>query len=293
MNAFLRPARRFEPKAQLARLPAPHSVFIAVPLAAHSAAFNASGWTRARQARPEVRDIRALAPPRPPCYGRPMPDQAADPRAAILEATMRLAAQRPFAEITLREIAGGAGLTLLQFRDAFPSKGAVLGALSRKLDRETLSYSYDFRADDGPQERLFAVLSRRLDAMAPYKAGLKGVRDWLRADWAAALEVNKLALNAMRFCCEAAEVPLSGFEAVKLQGLALAWARVVDVWLADGEADSTKALAALSAELSRGARAVSGLDAVRKVVAPALSRLREGFNRKPETAEGDDLATPL
>ena len=222
-----------------------------------------------------------------------MPDQAADPRAAILEATMRLAAQRPFGEITLREIAAEAGLSLLQFRDAFPSKGAVLGALSRKFDRETLGVTYDFRADDGPQERLFAVLSRRLDAMAPYKAGLKSVRYWLRADWAAALEVNKLALNAMRFCCEAADVPLGGFEGVKLQGLALAWTRVVDVWLTDDEPDSTRALAALSAELSRGGRAVSGIDAVQKAVAPVLSRLRDGFRRAPEAAQGDDLSTPL
>jgi len=220
-----------------------------------------------------------------------------DPRSRIVEATMRLAARRPFGEIAIRDIAAEAGVSLLQFRDAFPSKGAVLAALSRMIDRETLSVDYAFRPEDGPHERLFAVLSRRLDALGPYRDGLKSVRGWLSADWSAALEINKLEINAMRFVCEAAGVETGGALAnIKLQGLALAWMRVVDVWLNDDEPGQVRALAALNAELSRGERAVAGLDNVAKVFDPAMARLREGFARPGATRDEkahEDLSTPL
>jgi AcrR family transcriptional regulator len=221
-----------------------------------------------------------------------------DIRARIVEAMMRIAAERPFGDIALRDIAAEAGVTLLQFRDAFPSKGAALAGLSRMIDHETLSVDYAFGADDTAQDRLFAVLSRRLDALGPYREGLKSVRAWLLTDWAAALELNKLNVNAMRFACEAAGVETGGALAnLKLQGLALAWARVVDIWL--GEDGHTRALGALSAELSRGERAVAGLDGIERLLKPALTRMREGFRKKNASEPAsdrhneDDLATPL
>jgi len=225
------------------------------------------------------------------------PQTAGDVRSRIVEATMRLAAGHPFADIAIRDIAAQAGVSLLQFRDAFPSKGAVLGALSRMIDRETLSVDYAFRPEDGPHERLFAVLSRRLEALGPYRDGLKSVRAWLLSDWSAALEVNKLEVNAMRFVCEAAGVETGGALAnVKAQGLALAWMRVIDVWLTDDEPGQVRSLAALNAELSRGERAVAGLEGVAKVFAPAMARLREGFSRpapKADAGADEDLSTPL
>jgi hypothetical protein len=53
----------------------------------------------------------------------------------------------------------------------------------------------------------------------------------------------------------------------------------------------------LSAELSRGERAVGGLDGIERAIGPALARLGEAFKPKKkaddETAGEDDLATPL
>jgi AcrR family transcriptional regulator len=222
----------------------------------------------------------------------------ADIRTRIVEATMHLAATHPFEELTISEIAAEAGVTLLEFRDAFPSKGAVLAGLSRMIDRQTLGVDYAFRENETAQDRLFAVLSRRLDALGPYRAGLRSVRRWLRKDWASAVEINRLNVNAMRFACEAARVPAGGaFAGLKLQGLALAWARVLDVWLNDEEDSGTRALGVLSAELARGERAVAGLDGVERVISPALGRLGDAFKTAKkagdETAGDDDLATRL
>jgi AcrR family transcriptional regulator len=61
-----------------------------------------------------------------------------DKRKAIVEALMDLAAKRSWHEIEINDVAKAANVSLAEFRDLFPSKGAVLGALSRMIDRQVL-----------------------------------------------------------------------------------------------------------------------------------------------------------
>ena len=63
---------------------------------------------------------------------------APPPREAAVEALMRLAAEQPWSDIEIGDIAREAGLTLAELRDLFPSKGAVLGGLTRIIDRKVL-----------------------------------------------------------------------------------------------------------------------------------------------------------
>ena len=49
-------------------------------------------------------------------------------RDRIVDALMELAAEQPFGDVTVSAIAERAGVSLADFRDAFPSKGAVLAA---------------------------------------------------------------------------------------------------------------------------------------------------------------------
>ena len=50
----------------------------------------------------------------------------ADARGKIVDALMELAAERRFEDISVRDICKTAGVSLADFREAFPSKGAVL-----------------------------------------------------------------------------------------------------------------------------------------------------------------------
>ena len=52
-----------------------------------------------------------------------------------------LAAERDWDQIELTDIADKASVTLLQLRDAFPSKGAILGGFARLIDKKVLSDS--------------------------------------------------------------------------------------------------------------------------------------------------------
>ena len=68
---------------------------------------------------------------------RPAADDVGD-RQAIVEALMRLAAERPWREIEVADVAHEAGISLGELRDHFPSKGAILAAFSRRIDRIVL-----------------------------------------------------------------------------------------------------------------------------------------------------------
>src|ERR1700689_2684243 len=92
-----------------------------------------------------------------------------DTRGKIVDALMELAAERRFEAISLRDIFKTAGVSLADFRDAFPSKGAGLAGFTRRIDRAGLGEHGDELADETPRERLFDILMRRLEAMAPYR----------------------------------------------------------------------------------------------------------------------------
>lgn len=226
------------------------------------------------------------------------------PRDAIVDALMELAAEREWADISVSDIAERAGVSLAVFRDAFPSKGAVLAGLSRKIDTIVLSKSSQDLKDEVPKERLFDVLMRRLDAMAPYRLGLQGVADWLRQDPLAAAALNRTAVNSMRFMLEAAGIGTEGQTgALKIQGLVLAWSRVLGVWLKDEDPSLAKTMAALDRELTRGETLAARVDDMGRLLTPARliaqglmragRRMREGGGRDRKAEAYDaDAATP-
>ena len=211
---------------------------------------------------------------------------AADPRSRIVDALMALASEQPFEEITISAISAKAGVSLADFRDYFPSKGAVLAGFSKRIDRIVLQGQTDELATEDPKERLFDVLMRRLDAMSPYREGLREVTQWLRREPLSALAVNQVVVNSMRFMLEAAGIESEGGAgALKLQGLALAWARVMDVWLNDEEPELSKTMAALDRELTRGERIVARVDSFERFAGPLKALTRAAFETRRRAAE--------
>ncbi|MGE3248331.1 MAG: TetR/AcrR family transcriptional regulator [Beijerinckiaceae bacterium] len=192
-----------------------------------------------------------------------------DKRTKIVEALMALAAEQPWENIAMTDVALRAGLTLADFRDCFPSKGAVLGGFSRMIDRKVLEAANDDLLGEPARDRLFDVLMRRLDAMAPYREGLREVRKWMRRDPVSAMALNQVAINSMRFMLEAANIECEGpAGALKLQGLVLAWGRILDVWFEDDTERFDRTMAALDRELERGGRLAQRVDDLDRIAAP-------------------------
>ena len=117
-------------------------------------------------------------------------EKKGDPRARIVDALLALAAERRFEEISIADIAGRAEVSFADFRDAFPSKGAILGGFARRIDRAALSGGDANLDHASKRDRLFDALMRRLDAMAPYRDALREIVAWLKRDPAAALAIR-------------------------------------------------------------------------------------------------------
>ena len=205
------------------------------------------------------------------------------PKDAIIEALMELAGERTWEDISISDVATRANLSLADFRDAFPSKGAVLAGLSRKIDRTVLEGTSDDLMGEPAKERLFDVLRRRLDAMAPYKLGLEGVAEWVGRAPMAAAAINRLELNSMRFMLEAAGIESEGpVGAFKLQGLVLLWGRILRTWFRDDDPGLAETMSQLDKELTRGGKIVGRAEDLNRLASPLFSLARAMFERRPD-----------
>ena len=77
------------------------------------------------------------------------------------------------------DIAQEAGLGLVEMRDLYPSKGAILDGFIRVIDKRVIAGTTEDLAGEPARERIFDVVMRRLDAMAPYKRALRRIEDAL------------------------------------------------------------------------------------------------------------------
>ena len=205
----------------------------------------------------------------------------ANPKDAIIAALLELAGERNWEDISLTDVATRAHVSLGVFRDLFPSKGAVLSAFMRKIDREVLDGIGDDLADEPPKEKLFDVLMRRLDVLAPYRLGLEGISEWATRDPLAAAVINRLMLNSMRFMLEAAGIDSEGPVGIlKLQGLAMAWRRVMQTWFSDDDPGLAATMAALDRELTRGGKLVARAEDLSRLTSPLASIARALFERR-------------
>ncbi|MCJ2083822.1 TetR/AcrR family transcriptional regulator [Methylobacterium sp. J-090] len=227
----------------------------------------------------------------------PKPSSKPSPREAAVAALMRLAAEQPWNDIEVGDIAREAGLTLAEFRDLFPSKGAVLGGLAKILDRKVLEGDATDLAEEPTRERLFDVLMRRLDAMTPYKDALRRISYALRGDPLSMLALNGVALNSHRFMLAAAGINTEGpLGRLKLQGVVVAFARTVEVWLHDDDPALARTMAKLDKEIRNGERFMERADDARRLTAPfrALGRsLMDRGARRRSGTRNEDEGNPL
>jgi AcrR family transcriptional regulator len=218
-------------------------------------------------------------------------------RDAVIDALMRLAAERPWDDIELVDIAEAAGIGLAELRDLFPSKGAVLGAFSRRIDREVLEGTTDDLTGEPARERIFDVLMRRLDALTPYKRALRRIVNALRQDPLSLAALNRSALNSMRYMLAAARISTEGsLGGLKLQGAVVVFSNTLQTWLEDDDPTLARTMARLDRELRRGERVLERAEDLRTLLTPFRvfgQALRDRRNlrrreRRRERFEGED-----
>src|ERR1700677_5033195 len=86
------------------------------------------------------------------------------------EAALALAAERPWREVSLREVAERAGVDFAELYAKAPAKPLLVLRLSQKLDRAALATAAT-RSDD-VHDRLFDATMARIEAMEAHRLAL-------------------------------------------------------------------------------------------------------------------------
>src|SRR5262245_40977711 len=165
---------------------------------------------------------RRTSPPPPPAA------RGTSDREKAISALMALLATRRFEDIVLAEVAGPAGIKLSQLRAEFGSTLAIFAAHAKEIDRLVLAGTDAMMEDESPRERLFDVLMRRLDALAPYKEAVRSLMISARRNPGLAFALNAMSVRSQHWMLEAAGINASGPRgALRAPGAAVLFARVL------------------------------------------------------------------
>jgi len=206
----------------------------------------------------------------------------------IIAAAMRLAAERPWSEVLLKDIAEAAGTDLTALRREFPSKSAILSAFIRAADDAVLARVPKFTGGESARDRLFDVIMTRFDVLEPYKPALKSIAASRPFD----MNLARRMMASQAWMLHAAGIGTDGVMGVsRVTGLTSVYAGVMETWLADDDAGLARTMAALDGRLRRGEQSMrmlsdvlNGADRLASGVMRAFGCSVSGSNDKPAPA---------
>ena len=167
----------------------------------------------------------------------------------VVDAALALAAERPWTEVALADVAARADLSLSALYPGLGSHGRLLEAFARRVDARMLSADLGDLAGERPRDRLFDVIMARFDVLLPFREGLRSIMASLSRDPMAALGQVRALDRSMAWTLEAAGITASGWRGrLKVRALGGVYLAVLRVWLDDGP-DQARTMAELDRRL--------------------------------------------
>lgn len=201
---------------------------------------------------------------------------ADDLSARIVDAFLGRLGSTPLREIELADVARDAGVSLADLRARFDSRLAILAEHMRRTDLAVLERHDPQMASEPERDRMFDVLMRRLDALAPHKDAMRMLTRTVTRDPMLAACLNPLVVRSMAFMLAEAGVPTVGAAGrLRAQGLAVAWIRILDVFVEDDDPGLARTMVAVDKALTRGEQVAGFAERVRGT----CRRMGEGFRR--------------
>ncbi len=203
----------------------------------------------------------------------------------IIDAAMKLAAERKWSEVTLRDIASAAGVSMADMKREVSSKAHIFGLFTSAVDKEVLAKAGAPDPNQSPRDNLFETIMNRFDVMQPYKEALKSILAGAAPD----PRLAQRLLSSQAWMLEASGIssygPLGG---IKTVGLASLYMQVARVWLEDDDPGMARTMAALDRRLRRGERSIQALDDGCRALGRFASVLRCRRRRRSETRPTDE-----
>jgi ubiquinone biosynthesis protein COQ9 len=171
----------------------------------------------------------------------------------IVEAALGLAAEKPWREVTLAQIAQGAGMSLADLARHVTGKADIIRAFMRATDRRLLSSLGAEPIEGDGHDRLFDIMLRRFELLAPYKKAIASIArapDGGPSEW---LQVLASALDSQGWALAAAGLEAPGLKGdLHRLGLARVHAATLRVWIEDDDPGLQRTMAALDRALRDG-----------------------------------------
>lgn len=216
----------------------------------------------------------------------------------IIDAALRLAAAKPWHDVSIAEIAQSAGLGLADFAKEFYGKLGIVTAFQKLVDEQVLRRARLVHGtDESARDRVFDVIMTRFDILQPHKAALKSIM----ADAASVPPSPDLLGKMMRsqhWMLVAAGIPADGPAGRAREAALLSvYARAFREWLNDDDPGHAKTMAVLDRRLRNGERWMQVFEDTRgrleKFAGMFSTRMRKGRDgRKPDKDPAPEAPPP-
>lgn len=175
--------------------------------------------------------------------------------AAIVEATFRVIAEHGWRGVTPGRLSAAAGMPAGELVRRFPSRLGLLRLFGDIVMDEVARGTVPGQGGT-PRDRLFDALMRGLDALAPYRPGLRRLMVEMYTDAVLFGAMAPVFQRSMERMLDAAEIDSAGPRGrLRAAGLGLVWIRVVNAWSKDESEELGPTMATLDRTLERAEQA--------------------------------------
>lgn len=185
------------------------------------------------------------------------------PKPDLLMTAFALLAEQGWAGLSLVSLAARADCSLVEIHRQLPGRRAILLELALRVDEAMLAIDQGELTGLPARDKLFELIMRRLDALAPFRAGLTRLAGDARRDPCILLSTLCRLDRSLRWMQELAGLRAHGLRArLQRRGLTAVYGQALRVWLTDDSGDLAKTMAELDTLLRRFER-VAGLGSPR------------------------------
>jgi AcrR family transcriptional regulator len=175
--------------------------------------------------------------------------------AALSEALFHVIADHGWRGVTPGRLSAASGLAAGEIVRRFPSRLGLLGVWADVVMDQVAQGTVPGQGGT-PRDRLFDVMMRGLDALAPYRAGLTRLMREMYTDAVLFGAIAPLFQRSMERMLDAAEIDSAGLRGrLRAAGLTLVWIRAVNAWSKDESEELGPTMATLDRALERAEQA--------------------------------------
>ena len=209
------------------------------------------------------------------------------PKGRLIDSAMKLAATKPWRDVSIAEIAQGAGMDLADFSKEFYGKLGIVSAFQKQVDEAVLRRARKVTGtDESARDRVFDVIMTRFDVLQPYRTALKSILAEVGAP--PSPDALKKAMRSQHWMLVAAGIAADGPAGrVREAGLLSVYARAFQEWLRDDDPGHAKTMAVLDRRLRNGERWMQSFEDLHG----RLERFAGAFRPRGE-ARGEPTASP-